>query len=108
MPRERRQRELAFPFQLAVFGVETNQREAAGTVARGGDEEPLAPKHGRGMAAPGQLDFPANGRIGDFGRDVFAVPYARAVWAPKSGPLLARKVEREGSERCRCGYGALQ
>ena len=51
------------------------------------------------MTAPRQLDFPANGRIGDFGWDILAVPYARAVRASESGPLLGGEAEGQGSQR---------
>src|ERR1051325_4240050 len=88
MPRERRERKVPTPKQAPVLRVQTEHEEAPEFVAGGGEKNPFAPEHGRGMPGAGQFDFPVKVRAGDFGGDGAGMADAGAVWAAKARPFL--------------------
>src|SRR5436305_12775145 len=89
MLREWRESEIMFPYHLAIFGAEANDRNSAGLVAAIGQKNAVVPKHGRGMAAAWQFDLPIKVCVRNLAGDSFDVADASAVGAAKARPFLS-------------------
>ena len=98
MPRERAERKIAAPDHPSVFCIQTEDGNAAGFVAGGGEKNPLIPQHGRGVAGAGEFDFPVDVRVGDFGRNRFRMTEAGSVRAAETSPFLRRAGKRATGE----------
>ena len=80
------------PEQPAIVCIEAEGGDAAGFIAGAGEENAVAPKDGRRMAAAGQFDFPIDVSAADFGGNGFGVADAAAVRAAKAGPFLRQRM----------------
>src|SRR5262245_22543647 len=71
---KRGESEILFPFHLAILCAETKHGYAPRPVTSAGQEDFFTPKHGRGMAAPGQLRFPVNRGLRYLARKILQLP----------------------------------
>src|SRR5207247_10372738 len=91
------------PKRAAIDGVQANQMALTGLLIAAGDEQALAPEHGRRMAFAGQFRFPDAVVVGPGdggGTDAGAVGHAEA------GPILALGWPRDEAQEADTARGA--